>query len=88
MILKEQEEQEFNEDCAKLVDEVKGLDRKDIVQLANNRELQDLRISLLECRATTTTANLDTHLQAYILEELDPAIVGALGPDVIINLIR
>jgi hypothetical protein len=30
VLAQEQEEQEFNEDCAKLVDEVKGLDRKRI----------------------------------------------------------
>jgi hypothetical protein len=76
------------QDCAKVIDEVKGLDKEDILQLADNGGLQDLRISLLECRATTTTANLDTPLQADILEELDPAIIGVLGPDIIINLIR
>jgi hypothetical protein len=76
------------QDCAKVIDEVKGLDKEDILELADNGGLQDLRISLLECRATTTTANLDTPLQADILEELDPAVVGALGPDIIINLIR
>jgi len=71
------------QDCDKLVDEVKGLDREDILELADNGGLQDLRISLLECRATTTAANLDTSLQADILEELDPAVIAVLGPDII-----
>jgi hypothetical protein len=53
--------------------------------LADNGEFQDLRLSLVNCAANS---NLEESLKPDDLEELDPAVIAVLGPDIIQNLIR
>jgi hypothetical protein len=77
------------QECSRLLDKVKGLDEKDISRLLaddnSGQKLQDLRVSLMMCGASS---NLDNALKPKDLQRLDPAVIAILGQDTIQNLIR